>query len=130
MADKENLDARLGFRLPPEVAQDWKTRAKASGQSLSDWLRSQIDAKAVTGLPTPSGKKSRDHHNGCDPVLIQQLARIGNNLNQVARALNECRKAGDEVQTIEVLSVLRGIEESTAELYPQLPKPKGVGDAH
>jgi hypothetical protein len=123
MAKTETLEARIGFRLPMEVANDWRKKAKASGGSLSDWLRGLVDANQKTGLPTPGLKRKRDTSNDCDPELMRQLAQIGNNLNQVARALNECRKVGDAVQVVEVLSVLRSIEEAIAELYPQLPRP-------
>lgn len=54
---------------------------------------------------------------------MAELARIGNNLNQTARALNECRKAGSVVQLTEVLAVLRSIEQQASHLFPQLPPP-------
>ena len=126
MAENENLDARLGFRLPVEIAQDWKSRAQAAGLSLSDWLRSQIDADAVTGLPTPTKRVKKTIHNGCDPKLMQQLAKIGNNVNQISRALNECRRAGNVVHVVQVLSVLRGLSEKLDGLFPELP---GANDA-
>nr|WP_272487364.1 MobC family plasmid mobilization relaxosome protein [Citrobacter braakii]WBU75728.1 MobC family plasmid mobilization relaxosome protein [Citrobacter braakii] len=134
MADKETLDARAAFRLPADVLAEWHTKAKAGGyKNLSDFLRSAVDSRQVTGLPTPAAKK-RSTDNGCDPALIQQLAKIGNNLNQIARALNECRKAGDVVEVVEVLAVLRSNEAAIAELFPKLPKPpahnKGAADAH
>ena len=122
---KEGLDARIGFRLPPEVADSWRSGAKDSGLSLSDWLRCKIEGGVVTGLPTPAPtvKKKKIHDNGCDPKLMQQLAKIGNNVNQIARALNECRRANNVVHVVQVLSVLKSLSEKLGELFPQLPGP-------
>ncbi|MGC5428856.1 MobC family plasmid mobilization relaxosome protein, partial [Aeromonas veronii bv. sobria] len=67
--------------------------------------------------------------------LMRQLAGMSNNLNQIARALNECRLAGSSVQLVEVLALLRSIEVQAGRLLPQLPLPpkpmaKGRDDAH
>nr|WP_275296460.1 plasmid mobilization relaxosome protein MobC [Aeromonas salmonicida] len=68
---------------------------------------------------------------------MRQLAGMSNNLNQIARALNECRLIGApvQVQVVEVLALLRSIEGQAAHLLPQLPPPpnpnrKGESDAH
>jgi hypothetical protein len=129
MADeKEILDARVAFRLPSEVLTDWKQKAEAFGyRNLSDFLRSAVDGRRVTGVITPDRRKRKPPKlaatNGCDPQLIAQLARLGNNLNQVARALNECRKSGSVVELAEVLAILTSIEQQAAQLFPLLPPP-------
>lgn len=46
-----------------------------------------------------------------DPELIRQLARLGNNVNQLAKTANEYRKAGRLVEAVELLAVLNGIDE-------------------
>ena len=131
MADKETketLDARAAFRLPADVLADWRQKAEAGGyRNLSDFLRAAVDGRQVTGIATPDRRKRKPPKlaaaNGCDPQLIAQLAQIGNNLNQIARALNECRKAGSVVELAEVLAVLASIEQQAAELFPKLPPP-------
>ena len=122
------MSARIGFRLPSAVARDWRELSVKSGLSLSDWIRSQIDSDFVTGLPTPV--KRRRFSNHCDPELIQHLARIGNNLNQIAHALNACKKSGSTVQLIEVLAVLRSQEEALISLLPNLPQSKSDSNAN
>ncbi|WOE87211.1 plasmid mobilization relaxosome protein MobC [Aeromonas veronii] len=77
----------------------------------------------------------RDSSHDADPVLMRQLAGMSNNLNQIARALNECRLIGAPVQVVEVLALLRSIEGQAAHLLPQLPPPpkpnrKGDSDAY
>nr|WP_217266065.1 plasmid mobilization relaxosome protein MobC [Vibrio cholerae] len=66
---------------------------------------------------------------------MRQLAGMSNNLNQIARALNECRLIGSPIHVVEVLALLRSIEGQAAHLLPQLPPPpkpsgKGASDAH
>jgi hypothetical protein len=46
-----------------------------------------------------------------DPALMRQLAALGSNLNQIARAVNECRLVGAPVHLVELLALLRSIEE-------------------
>ena len=49
-----------------------------------------------------------------DPDLIYHLGKIGNNLNQVARAVNTAKKVGLPIQTVEVLAALKSIEQYMA----------------
>lgn len=123
---KEKLDARAAFRLPSDVLKKWHSEAKESGSSLSDFLRRCVDKKYVTGLPTPASvRRKRDTSNYCDPELIRQLAQIGNNLNQIARVLNQHhRSSKGDVQTNELLTILRCVRKETSELYPKLPIPR------
>nr|WP_270657717.1 MobC family plasmid mobilization relaxosome protein [Aeromonas sp. Y293-4] len=104
---------------------------------MSDWIRGAVDAQQQTHLPTPTRRpvRVRDTSNDADPVLMRQLAGMSNNLNQIARALNECRLAGSSVQLVELLALLRSIEAQAGRLLPQLPPPpkpaaKGRDDAH
>nr|WP_257621326.1 MobC family plasmid mobilization relaxosome protein [Aeromonas hydrophila] len=104
---------------------------------MSDWIRGAVDANQQTNLPTPQRRpvRVRDTSNDADPELMRQLAGMSNNLNQIARALNECRLAGSSVQLVEVLALLRSIEVQAGHLLPQLPPPpkpmaKGRDDAH
>ena len=115
----------VSVRIDKPTAAEWRERAAASGLSLSDWIRGAIDANQQTNLPTPQRRpvRVRDTSNDADPALMRQLAGMSNNLNQIARALNECRLAGSSVQLVEVLALLRSIEAEAAHLLPQLPPP-------
>ncbi len=126
----------VSLRIDPVTATEWRDRATASGLSVSDWIRAAVDAGQQTHLPTPQRRSARvrDTSNDADPVLMRQLAGMSNNLNQIARALNECRLIGSPVQVVEVLALLRSIEAEAGRLLPQLPPPprlnRGGGDAH
>lgn len=127
----------VSVRIDKPTAAEWRERATASGLSLSDWIRGAVDANQQTNLPTPQRRpiRVRDTSNDADPVLMRQLAGMSNNLNQIARALNECRLAGSPVQLVEALTLLRSIEAEAGRLLPQLPQPpkptaKGGCDAH
>ena len=126
----------VSARIDKPTAAEWRERAAASGLSLSDWIRGAVDANQQTNLPTPQRRpvRVRDTSNDADPALMRQLAGMSNNLNQIARALNECRLAGSSVQLVEVLALLRSIEAQAGRLLPQLPPPpkpaaKGGDDA-
>ena len=115
----------VSVRIDKPTAAEWRERTTASGLSVSDWIRGTMDANQQTNLPTPQRRpvRVRDTSNDADPALMRQLAGMSNNLNQIARALNECRLAGSSVQLVEVLALLRSIEAEAAHLLPQLPPP-------
>jgi hypothetical protein len=48
--------------------------------------------------------------------LLLQLARIGNNLNQVAKGINEANLAGNKVDAVRVLAKLAEIQEAIEKL--------------
>lgn len=90
MGKVRDLDRRIGMRLPAEVADAWKAAAKAAGRSLSDWIRAQVavGGVVVTGKPSPARVPKRRAEAQADPALVREVAKVGNNLNQVARKLN------------------------------------------
>ena len=61
-----------------------------------------------------------------DPALLLELAKIGNNLNQIARALNIIKNADHQEQRkldiFSVLLVLKGIQTELEKVFPALPK--------
>ena len=129
----------VSVRVDDATAEAWRQQAAEIGLSVSDWIRGAVDAGQQTRLPTPRKRPARpprDTSNDADPALMRQLAALGSNLNQVARALNECRSKGDRLPVLEALAYLRSIEAMAASLLPQLPpppkpKPKGgSSDAH
>lgn len=131
-ATEQKRTTTISLRIDPAAAADWRRRATAAGLSMSDWIRAAVDAGQQTNIAPPR-RRQRDTRNDADPALMRHLAQIGNNLNQLARALNECRVAGSTVQLVEALTLLRSIEAEAAKLLPALPaqpKPRRVSDAH
>jgi hypothetical protein len=72
---------------------------------LAEWMRELcLGAKIPRANTVPS----------VDPRLLRQLAGIGNNLNQIARAINS--QEWKPVDRIQVISALSGIERELAAL--------------
>ena len=61
-----------------------------------------------------------------DPDLLLELAKIGNNINQIARALNIIKNADPlEQRKLDIFSiflVLRAIQTELEQVFPSLPK--------
>lgn len=103
---KPALADRLAFRLPKEVGDQWRAKAAAAGMSLSDFLRLAVDEHQITGHPTPR-KSRKPSARTADPQLIAQLAKAGNNLNQIARILNTHFSSVDRIELLVALNAIR-----------------------
>ena len=61
-----------------------------------------------------------------DPALLLELSKIGNNLNQIARALNIIKNADPQEQRkldiFSIVFVLKGIQTELEHVFPTLPK--------
>jgi hypothetical protein len=123
---KQPMSARLAFRLPPEVAADWRCRAEREGLSLSDFVRRAVDADKVTGIASP-GKRRRRTYTPADPALIRNLAWIGNNINQIARYVNTYKSGIDSVELLVQLNALR--RDFSFLLPQQAKRAEGLTDA-
>ena len=100
-------DARLAFRLPSAVADNWRKKAEAAGLSLSDFVRDAIDAKQKTGIASPKRKRQRRNFTPADPALLRQLGWIGNNINQLSRWVGGSKSGVDSVELLTQLNALR-----------------------
>jgi len=123
MPKKPALDARLAFRLPDDVATDWRKRAAAAGVSVSDWVRAQVDVEQATGVAPRVRRPQRRSFVPADPELLRHLAAIGNNVNQIARRVNSLSSGVDRV---ELLVELAGIRDELRAIRER----QGGSDAH
>ena len=61
-----------------------------------------------------------------DPDLLHELAKIGNNINQIARALNIIKNANPQEQRkldiLKIFLVLKAIQTELEQVFPALPK--------
>ena len=61
-----------------------------------------------------------------DPDLLLELSKIGNNLNQIARALNVIKNADPQEQRkldiFSIFSVLKNIQTDLEQVFPALPE--------
>lgn len=77
----------------------WQQEAKENGLSLGDYVRLKM------------ARKTRKHIPKTDPELIRQLAAIGNNINQLARAVNTT-----DMTDIHLLTLLVSCERALSEI--------------
>ena len=65
-------------------------------------------------------------YQNSDPALLLELSKIGNNLNQIARALNIIKNADPQEQRkldiFSIFLVLKGIQTELEHVFPTLPK--------
>lgn len=78
--------------------QQWREKAEAAGLSLSDLVRQSL-SKVRTW--TAQDREAAD-------ARTRELAKLGNNLNQIARWANTYKTAAD---TVQVIAYLRAIEQ-------------------
>ena len=77
---------------------------KPSGFALAEWWR-----RLALGQDVKEKRKRRSPPQ-VDPELLRQLARMGGNLNQIARALNIATKTGNVVDVVELKVLLCSME--------------------
>lgn len=86
------LTQLVAVRVSAETAQAWRDAAQRQGVGLSDLIRTRMAEPGQeperTGRPTPARGPGRGSAPKADPQLVGELARIGNNLNQIARHAN------------------------------------------
>lgn len=86
------------IRTTPQQRDEWFAKADARGISFSQFARQSMTGAVV-----------RKRRGPCpvDPALLRQLARLGNNLNQLARWANREQRYADRLA---ILSELVSIE--------------------
>ena len=102
--------ARFELRCSPQELEAWRIASTVSGMSLSNFIRKCVEHYLGNGKshnasvrrPLLSKIATKHHANlrQADPVLIRQLAAIGNNLNQVAHWAN-AHKSCHEAKPVE-----------------------------
>ncbi len=127
----DRLDVRVTVRVPEVEAARWREAAEAAGVSVSDWLRARAAAgqdvgPVATGRPTPRKRAlGRARVVRADPVVVEQLARIGNNLNQLARWANTEHRPVDVAALYGVGRQLAGLREAVMAAASQEPAAAG-----
>ena len=104
----------LPLRVPASLRAVLVEQANAAGSTLSDALRSHLTLAAAKPLGKPVPRRRQPQRlaavSGADPELVRQVAAIGSNLNQIARAANTVAINGKQIEIIELLVLLRSIE--------------------
>ena len=103
------LDRMVTLRVDSATRAEWQAQAQSAGLSLGDWLRVQVSSG--TGRHVTPRRKPPPL---ADPKLLAAMSRIGNNLNQIARAANRQQWPGE----IELLHRLINIHRALKNLAP------------
>lgn len=88
----------LTMKVDEEEKSRWQKLASDRGVSLAELIRTKLD-----DLPPPQKKRQPKPIIEVDPNLLFEVNAIGNNLNQIARRLNQGEK-------FDVLPLLVAIE--------------------
>ncbi|GHB26250.1 hypothetical protein GCM10007094_13040 [Pseudovibrio japonicus] len=108
-ATKRQLTETVVLRCTAEEKEKLKQQALEAGQTTSSLLRTTL------GLIKPTRRRVAPK---ADPRLVVELSRMGSNLNQIARALNTARAAGEAYQLdgLQIITVLTTIDRQLSEL--------------
>lgn len=103
MAEKSNRTKEIKIRLTIEEHE--ALLKKMVGRELATWMRNIcLDQKNQKPIKT------------ADPILLTQLAKIGGNLNQIARAANTEQTQGNLIDRIKLTAELAIIREQLSEI--------------
>jgi hypothetical protein len=112
----------LPLRIPRSFRELIEREAKALGINMSDVMRARLNDPSAPplGLPVRRRRTRSPAALGtvskADPKLMRQLAAIGSNLNQLARAVNKGAITGHSLDAASVLVVLLAAEHELARI--------------
>ena len=127
------------FRLTELQLEQLEQHLKKENTNFTDFIHSLIEREVMQdsvtvqrSTPKPTRTKIKTivevvkRYQKTDPELLVELAKIGNNINQIARALNVIKNADPQEQrqldTFNLMVVLKNIQTELQQLFPALPK--------
>jgi hypothetical protein len=100
----QKMSKVLNLRMSDDEHAQLKSKANAAGLTMANYLRQGIGTKEVKRSPVL--KRTKRDYIQVDPALMLEISRIGNNLNQIARVINQ----DGSKDNIELLEHLVSIE--------------------
>ena len=117
-AERQRRDAVVPTRVSRAELAEWRAKAAAAGTPLSELVRQAMRRTRAWTAAATEAERER----------TRQIARIGNNLNQIARWANTYKQSAE---AFEVLAGLLAVERALADVAPlRSEPPEGPGDAH
>ena len=129
------------FRLTELQLEQLEQQLKKENTNFTDFIHSLIEREVMQNAITvqqhpveikPLRTKVKivvevvKRYQKTDPDLLLELAKIGNNINQIARALNIIKNADPlEQRKLDIFSiflVLKAIQTELEQIFPSLPK--------
>jgi len=88
----------LTVRTTPEQMEQWKKIAEQNNMTLSELVIARLDNTEICNSMAEKQK------NESRKKLLYEIAKIGNNLNQIARSVNIAVKKDEQIQVLETLA--------------------------
>ena len=129
------------FRLTELQLEQLEQQLKKENTNFTDFIHSLIEREVMQNAITvqqhpveikPLRTKVKtvveivNRYQRTDPALLRELGQIGNNINQIARALNIIKNADPQEQRkldiFSILLVLKAIQTELEHIFPALPK--------
>ena len=129
------------FRLTELQLEQLEQQLKKENTNFTDLIHSLIEREVMQNAITvqqhpveikPLRTKVKivvevvKRYQKTDPALLLELSKIGNNINQIARALNIIKNADPQEQRkldiFSILLVLKAIQTELEQVFPALPK--------
>ena len=98
--------ATATVRVSAAELAEWRGKARAAGVSLSELLRRAMARTRTWTAAAAAVERER----------TRELARIGNNLNQIARWANTCQRKAEAVSVLAHLSAIERALEPLSEV--------------
>lgn len=95
----------IKINVKPEHYDELLEKAQANEQTIAEFVRKKLDIDL--GIKPRTRKKRTDssEFNKVDPALLYQVAKIGSNINQIAKT---CNGGSDEdIQILQTLVKIR-----------------------
>lgn len=97
--------SRMTMRLPRRLLEATKARAKSQGMAPSRWVVALVQSN-LNRLPVMTEEQVLDLR-----ASNRELAALGRNLNQIAKALNESFHQSDRVKLDQLAELAAAIEQ-------------------
>ena len=129
------------FRLTDLQLEQLQQQLKKENTNFTDFIHSLIEREVMQNAITvqqhpveikPLRTKVKivvevvKRYQKTDPDLLLELAKIGNNINQIARALNIIKNADPleqrKLDIFNIFLVLKAIQTELEQVFPSLPK--------
>lgn len=117
-AQTARRDKEIKIRLTTSERDRVRAIAASAGLDTANLIRSRLLEAGMAVEPTRRHTViAKAHGTKCETELTRQLARLGNNLNQIARAVNRHAVRGDRIDVIKLFAVMLAIERQLVLLY-------------
>jgi hypothetical protein len=129
------------FRLNELQLEQLEQHLRKENTNFTDFIHSLIEREVMQNAVTVRQPQEEENqprtkvktivevvkrYQKTDPALLLELSKIGNNINQIARALNIIKNADQQEQRkldiFSIFLVLKAIQNELTDLFPSLPR--------